>query len=157
MNNWKVIFATAVIFGAGVLTGGLLVNYVQHSNKQPHVRPAATAQAHAVANGHPAEDNRPHLPASLSKQFLQKLDEALKLDPKQRECIRKIIGDGQGQICKVIQDSRLEIRKVLTPKQRREFDDLIKRQVHRTIINNTNAVENLPPASNDAVTNQPAL
>ena len=36
MNNWKVIptivFATVLIFGAGVFTGGILVNYV----KQPH-------------------------------------------------------------------------------------------------------------------------
>ena len=44
MNNWKVIFATAVIFGAGVVTGGLLVNYVTYSHpKNNPRRPAATA------------------------------------------------------------------------------------------------------------------
>jgi len=28
VNNWKVILATIVIFGAGVVTGGLLVSHV---------------------------------------------------------------------------------------------------------------------------------
>ena len=32
MNSWKVILAAVVIFGAGVLTGGLLVNYVEPSH-----------------------------------------------------------------------------------------------------------------------------
>lgn len=144
MNNWKVIFATAVIFGAGVLTGGLLVNYVQHSAYvQRHQKPA---KVHPETNARALPNNRPHLPANLSKQFLAKLDDALKLKPKQRESIRKIIGEGQGRVCRVIQDSRIEIRKVLTPEQRKEFDELIKRQVHRTIIT-TNATEELPPSS----------
>ncbi len=33
MNSWKVILATVVIFGAGVLTGGLLVNYVEREHR----------------------------------------------------------------------------------------------------------------------------
>ena len=32
MNSWKVILATLVIFGAGVVTGGLLVSYAVHTN-----------------------------------------------------------------------------------------------------------------------------
>ena len=46
MNNWKVIFATAVIFGAGVITGGLLVNYVQHCSA---AKPGKRAQPVVVA------------------------------------------------------------------------------------------------------------
>jgi uncharacterized membrane protein len=154
VNNWKVIFATAVIFGAGVLTGGLLVNYVQHAAIVQSRKKPAPVRVNA-GNGL-AENNRPHLPANLSKQFLVKLDEALKLRPKQRETIRKILGDGQSQVCKVIQDSRLEIRKVLTPGQRREFDELIKRQVHRTIVI-TNTTEELPPSAPEMHTNPPEL
>ncbi|MCX6890120.1 MAG: hypothetical protein NTX51_01140 [Verrucomicrobia bacterium] len=30
MNTWRVILATMVIFGAGVLTGGLLVRHSEH-------------------------------------------------------------------------------------------------------------------------------
>ena len=33
MNSWKIILAAVVIFGAGVITGGLLVNHVK--NKPP--------------------------------------------------------------------------------------------------------------------------
>ena len=47
MNNWKVIFATVVIFGAGVITGGLLVNYVNYSHGRPAHHPPLTADAHA--------------------------------------------------------------------------------------------------------------
>ena len=39
MNSWKVILATVVIFGAGVMTGGLLVNYVDHSHHPATTRP----------------------------------------------------------------------------------------------------------------------
>lgn len=157
MNNWKVIFATAVIFGAGVITGGLLVNYVQHGTHVPiHRKAGGQARANANANARAAENNRAHLPTSLSRQFMQKLDEALKLKPKQRENIRKIIADGQGQICRVIQDSRLEIRKELSPVQRKKFDQLIKRQLHRTITE-TNAPKKTSAGSMNAETNLPSL
>jgi Spy/CpxP family protein refolding chaperone len=153
VNNWKVIFATVVIFGAGVITGGLLVNYVQHSYpKTPH-RPAAAAEARpSVTNPapHPADAAKPRLPEILSKQFLQRLDEELHLAPEQHEAIQKIIGDGQNQMRKVIQDARLEIREVLTPEQRRGFDELVKRPPRRPV-SGTNAAPLLP-----AVTNAPA-
>ena len=32
MNTWKIILATLVIFVAGVLTGGLLVSYTDHTS-----------------------------------------------------------------------------------------------------------------------------
>lgn len=147
MNNWKVIFATAVIFGAGVLTGGLLVNFVQRSERVPfHSESAARVRATA---GHTEQNTRPHLPKSLSRQFLQKLDKALKLTPKQRESVRKIIGEGQGQICKAIRDARSEICKVLTPRQRKKFEELIKCQVHRTVYNRTNATEKAEQGSRE--------
>ena len=42
---------------------------------------------------------------------------------------------------KVIQDARLEIREVLTPEQRKKFDELVKRPVHKPIFG-TNAPAN---------------
>lgn len=36
MNSWKIILATVVIFGCGVVTGGLLVNYVERAH--PEIR-----------------------------------------------------------------------------------------------------------------------
>ena len=142
MNNWKVIFATAVIFGAGVVTGGLLVNYVTYSHpKTIPRRPAALAEARPATNQptHLAEAAKPpRLPEILSRPFLQRLDEDLRLVPDQHESVQKIINDGQNLMRKVVQDARLEIREVLTPQQRKQFDEMVKRPFHRPIFD-TNA------------------
>lgn len=150
MNNWKVIFAAVVIFGAGVVTGGLLVNYVQHSHPRNNLRrPAATAETHPPATNQlprQAEATRPpRLPEILSKPFLQRLDEELHLAPDEHEAIQKIINDGQNQMRKVVQDSRLEIREVITPEQRKQFDELVKRPFHKPLFD-TNAA---PAAEGD--------
>lgn len=146
MNNWKVIFATVIIFGAGVITGGLLVNYVQHSYKKP-VRAKVPTGAETRASARTAENTKLRPPEILSKQFLQQLDAALHLEVKQREAVQKIISDGQNQIRKVIQDARLEIREILTAEQRRQFDELVKRPFRKPIFG-TNAPPNLQPATN---------
>ena len=70
----------------------------------------------------------------------------MQLAPEQNAAIQKIISEGQNQIRKVIQDSRLEIRAVLTPDQQQQFDDLMKRQFRKALFN-TNAPAALPPAT----------
>jgi len=150
VNNWKVIFATAIIFGAGVITGGLLVNYVQHSGYKPP-RKSAAATTNAVARA--AENAKPRLPEVLNKQFLQRLDEELHLAPEQHEVIQKIIDEGQNQMRKAVQDARLEIREALSPEQRKQFDELVKRPFHKPIFN-TNAPAGLPAP---LPTNAPAI
>src|SRR6266568_3831701 len=99
MNSWKIILAAVVIFGAGVLTGGLLVNHV--NDKLPgHVEPSApgvishpSADRHEPA--HPSEVPLPRLAERLSKDFVQRLNDSLHLTPAQREAIAKIVADGQ--------------------------------------------------------------
>jgi hypothetical protein len=156
VNNWKVIFATVLIFGAGVITGGLLVNYVQQPFFKPvRTRPVAKVQAQPASTNQPvrAGDNpKPRPPEILSKQFLQQLDEALALKPGQREAVEKIIGEGQNQIRKAVQDARLEIRAVLTPEQQKQFDELIKRPLRKPA-SNTNGPVNVPALTNAAPTN----
>lgn len=155
MNNWKVIFATVVIFGAGVITGGLLVNYIQHSNKKPQ-RPKPVAAVRLAATNQPGETTKLRPPEILSKQFLQQLDESLHLKNGQREAIQKIISEGQNQVRKALQDARLEIREVLTSEQRRQFDEMVKRPFRKPIYG-TNSTAVLPPATNSlaASTNAP--
>ena len=147
MNNWKVIFATVIIFGTGVITGGLLVNYVEQHPRPKAVRHAvASTEPHAAATNQvvkPADNSKSRPPEVLSKQFLQRLDEELHLTTEQHEAIQKIIGTGQDQMRKVIQDARLEIRDVLTPKQRKEFDDLMKRQFRKTLFGTNVPTTNL--------------
>jgi len=153
VNNWKVIptivLATALIFGAGVFTGGLLVNHVQKNHpKAPH-KPAPAAEVRPVATNVVAATNEPpklRPPEILSKHFLQQLDAELSLKPAQRDAIGKIIDDGQNQMRKAMQDARLEIREVLTPEQRVQFDDLVKRPFHKPIFN-TNAPSLLAPTN----------
>lgn len=165
MNNWKVIFATVVIFGAGVITGGLLVNYVDHSRPKSakpkpvamsETRPATTNTTNASTNlvAKSADNSKPRPPEILSKQFLQQLDEKLDFTAEEREAIQKIIAEGQNQVRKVIQDARLEIREVLTAGQRKQFDELMKRQFRKPIYG-TNLPLNLPVATNVPATNTP--
>ena len=158
MNNWKVIFATVVIFGAGVITGGVLVDYVQHCPsktvckepvKKPAVQPAAAATNVAVL---PAVESErpPRLPEVLSKQFLLKLDEGVHLTVAQREAAQKIIAESQNLMRKTLQDARLEIRELLTTEQRKQFDELMKKPFHKPIAFSTNV-----PAASAPVTNLP--
>ena len=144
MNYWKVILATVVIFGAGVMTGGLLVNHVNHARPENH-HPSAARQP---------EDFSPR-PDMLKNNFVQKLDAAVHLAPEQRDKIEKIIADGQQQnhnlwklvfpqFRNVMQDTHRRIRGVLTAGQQKQFEDLLK-QFHqpRRPPNGTNA----PPKS----------
>lgn len=145
MNNWKVIptivFATVLIFGAGVFSGGILVNYV----KQPHPRPAAKrSPANSQTNAFSAANltnpgGKPLRPPEiLGKDFLQRLDGDLQLTRDQHDAIQKIISEGQNEMRKVVQDARLEIREVLTPEQRTQFDELVKRPFRKPLFG-TNA------------------
>jgi len=155
VNDWKVIptivFTTVLIFGAGVFTGGFLVDYVKQTH--PHVaaakpRPAPVVQitnTPAVTNPPPQTVHPAKPPEILSKDFVQRLSTDLHLTKEEHEAIQKIVNDGQNEIRKVVQDARLEIREVLTPQQLVEFDLLMKRPFHKPLFG-TNA----PPVTNSA-------
>ena len=49
------------------------------------------------------------------------------LSPDEHEAIQKIITDSQNLMRKTMTDARLEIREQLTPAQRNQFDELVKR------------------------------
>jgi uncharacterized membrane protein len=163
VNNWKVIptivFATVLIFGAGVFTGGILVDYVKQAHPHPGIvraKPPAQASTNAPSvstNGPNALATRPP-PQVLSKEFLQRLDGDLHLTKDQHEAVQKIISDGQNEMRKVMQDSRLEIREVLTADQRDQFDVLMKRPFHKPIFTNAPPVA-VPGAPLAAPTNAP--
>jgi len=132
VNSWKIILASVVIFGCGVVTGGLLVNYVERAHPEIH-RPAAAAH-----RDRPGSQELPvPRPQMLNQQFVEQLDVALHLTPEQRQKISKIIADGQErnrdlwklvspQFRGVMQDVHQRIRTVLTPEQREQFGELMK-------------------------------
>jgi hypothetical protein len=165
VNNWKVIptivFATVLIFGAGVFTGAMVVDLVKpsHGKKNSRLDMAAATNSASLIPTNATTKSNARLPEILSRPFLQRLDEELHLTPDVREAIQKIISEGQNQMRKVIQDSRLEIRELLTPEQRKQFDDLMKRPYHKPVFN-TNAVVIFPsssvlPAAPATATNAP--
>ena len=158
MNDWKVIptiaLTTVLIFGAGVFTGGFLVNTFKpaHSSgakKNQHADNSASTNSNA-ASLQKAPNAR--LPEILTKPFLQRLDDELRLTSEQHDAIQKIIADGQNQMRKVVQDSRLEIRDVLTSDQQKQFEDLVKRPFKKSLFT-TNAPAGL--VSTNAAMNAP--
>lgn len=158
MNNWKVIptivLATVLIFGAGVVTGGVLVNCVKQARPRvaaKHPNPTPPPNSAPTNDSAGASVRLPNPPQILSKEFLQRLEGELQLSKDQHEVIQKIISDSQNLMRKVVQDARLEIREALTPAQRQQFDELMKRPFHKPLFG-TNA----PPVAPEAVaTNSP--
>jgi hypothetical protein len=141
VNTWKIILATLVIFGAGVITGGLLVG---HSLRAAHRllarvpttdaplraadRPSAPVKLDAgIAR---ASNPPPAVNLPFRKDFLIRLDRELELSPEQRQHIEKIIREGQERTRELWRvewvTTRKRIRSELTPEQQARFEGLFK-------------------------------
>jgi len=144
MNSWKIILAIVVIFGAGALTGGLLVNYAEPPHAKEVQRPLDEGNSQLQANyrdpdhSRPLDLLKPRQPEILGRQFVQQLDNTLHLTREQRAAIAKIVADGQErnreiwtnvapQMHKMLLDVRQQIREQLTPEQRKQFEEMLKR------------------------------
>jgi hypothetical protein len=166
VNFWKVILATVVIFSAGVFTGGLLVNCINHPHsKNPH-RPQASADAHPPEiHDHdqlrPQDIPPPRLAERMGKQFVQQLNDTLQLTPEQRVKIEKIIADGQEQnrqiwtnvapkMRAVMQEVNQQIRAELTPEQQKPFEEMLKHPPHRASGTNASPTNLRPPSLTNA-------
>jgi Spy/CpxP family protein refolding chaperone len=131
VNTWKVILATMVIFGTGVVTGGLLVlhseriqpRHTQHQGGAPRVSPPASA-------------------GGMRLEFLRRAQRELDLTPEQRERIDKLIKESQERSRKLmepiapqlrgeLEQTKTEFLEVLTPAQRARFEQLMKQQQQR--------------------------
>ena len=128
MNGWKVILATVVIFGTGVVTGGLLVHHAQQGrDRRPQRAGGVVRPAQALS------------PGGLRIEFLRRIERELDLAPEQREPMDKILKDGQERMKKLMETveprrreeykrTLEEFRAVLTPEQRTRFDVILKQQ-----------------------------
>jgi Spy/CpxP family protein refolding chaperone len=131
VNNWKVILATMVIFGTGVVTGGLLVRHVERGrDRHPQRVGIAVRPAQPVSAG------------VMRIEFLRRVERELELTPEQREPIDRIIKEGQERTKKLMdtveprrreeyKKTIEEFRAVLTPEQRKRLDALVKQQQQR--------------------------
>jgi hypothetical protein len=168
-SSWKVILATIVIFGAGVFTGGFLVNQVQHP-KRPRPMPPVVSNTNTNTNATDiafADLPVPLRAEILNKQFVGQLSNRLDLTPEQSQKIQKIIAQGQQNsrdLWKLVapqfqvlwHDTRQQIRDTLTPEQRKQFEQLLKQHAPRHTPS-TNAPVVPPPLMPPTATNGPAV
>lgn len=128
MNHWKVILATMAIFAAGVMTGGLLVRQV--------APPVPVRVNDAPARAHPPRAFHP--PQLQRLDFLLRVRRELDLTPGQHERLEEIVREGQERTRtiweRVAPEMRQELQSVhdriraeLTPPQRRQFEQLLRR------------------------------
>jgi hypothetical protein len=144
MNTWKVILATLVIFGAGVITGGLLVGYSDRAlHNVPSRPPAIEVQRETTTPPVTGliRENRPAMPpppnALFRKDFMDRLNHELELSPQQHEHIEKIVTDGQDRTRELWRmewvETRQKIRRELGPKQQGRFEELFKSRPHEKL------------------------
>jgi len=118
VSPWKVVLATLVIFIAGLVTGAVGVHRLLKTNRPP---PRA----------------EPMHPWMLRDGFRAELERRLQLTPEQSESIERIMREGQERVREIsslvtpeiqaeLKAVRAEIRDVLTPEQRREFEEIIR-------------------------------
>lgn len=156
MNSWKVILATLIIFGAGVVTGGLLVSY---ADRVSHVN---SITASTIPPAKPSPNPQAILtPWQLrNRELLRRMDRDLGLTPEQHRQIEKYIVDSAQrteslwkpilpQMRKETQRLHHEIRDELTLDQQKKFDEFYKGHAGQ---NNRRSATNQPPA---AETNSP--
>ena len=160
MNTWKVILATLIIFGAGLVTGGLLSKRCNRPADKP------LADTTTVVDSGAKGTNRVIPPPAqipgMRKDFVKRLDLELHLAPEQREHIDKIMADGQEHIkllwdqiapqCSAQWHETLDkLRAELTDAQKIQFVEFMKNP--RKKLPSTNA----PPkqASAPVLTNAP--
>ena len=131
MNTWKVILATMVIFGTGVVTGGLLVGHEGHNR---HGHPPRSANANRQAQ-------QPSSPGGFRLDLLRRWESELSLTAEQKERIDAIIRQGQERTRKLMEPVRPQLqeevrkakaafRDALTPEQQTRFDELLKQEQH---------------------------
>jgi hypothetical protein len=148
VNVWKVILATALIFGAGVIVGGLLVNYAGHSafnfRSSINFSAAPAAEANSAANAKTNAAPKTVLPEVVSKRFVDVLQTNLHLSVKQRADIEKLIVGSQENVRQTFQDERRSVREkirtLLNPAQQKELDEMLRQHAaKRAQQNATNA------------------
>ncbi len=114
-----------VIFGAGVVTGGLLVRHTSLPSHPPRQPASRTMPAMS--------------PSGLRMEVLRRVERELDLTPEQRTEVDRIISGSQERTKKLmepispqlhaeLQATKEAVRAVLTPEQRVRFDELLKQQ-----------------------------
>jgi len=131
VKSWKVILATIVIFGAGVITGALAVRENQKINLRAPQRPNGAGHSGMITAA-----------GDLRLEFLRRAQRELDLSPDQRESIDKLIKESQERTRKLmepvapelhaeLQRTKEQFLQVLNPSQRMRFEKLVNKRQQR--------------------------
>ena len=132
MKEWKVILATLVLFGTGVVTGGLLVHLTSvTSGKEKRVKQAFAPNPLPKELRGPVHEQR--------FEYIGRLTKQLELAPEQAGKIEKILQSSQARTKAVwdtiqpklneeLRKTREQIHEVLTPEQRKKYDEITRQQ-----------------------------
>jgi hypothetical protein len=124
VNAWKVILATLVIYSAGLVTGGLLVRQGAPPFRRPPPPPGPGLQQ--------------ALPPILQQRFLERMKVELALTSDQYQRLERLFAESRERT-RIIMDlvrpelqgevraMREKIMAELTPEQRRQFEDFMRR------------------------------
>ena len=127
MNAWKIILATILIFGSGVVTGGLLVRQTSQTESPRQGRLQAVTTLH------------PTTPGGYRLEFLRRAERELKLSAEQRERVDLIFSQSQERTKRLMEPvtphlreeldrAKREFCEILTPPQRLRFDEILKQR-----------------------------
>ena len=105
-----------VIFGAGVVTGGLLVRQAQGPSHGLHPREQRP------------QPPRLQPPLPLLDSMMGRMQRELALTPDQQEHIERILRASRESGRRLMQETVGKIRDELTPEQAVQFDQLLKQQ-----------------------------
>jgi Spy/CpxP family protein refolding chaperone len=129
VNTWKVILATMLIFGTGVVTGALVGrNYTAKEPISLHQR--NMVQPRTVGA---------YSPGGLRLEFMRRAQRDLDLSPGQRERVDKILKESQERTRKIMEPvaedlraelerTKQEFQEVLTAEQRARFEELMRKR-----------------------------
>jgi Spy/CpxP family protein refolding chaperone len=126
VNSWKVILATMVIFGTGVITGSLLVRRAAPVPRNPP----------SVAVPHPPQNVSA---GGMRIEFLRRMERELDLTARQHAQVDKLLKESQERSRKIMEPvapqmmeelerTKEQFRAALTPGQQARFDQLLKQQ-----------------------------
>jgi Spy/CpxP family protein refolding chaperone len=147
VSPWKVILATMVIFACGVITGGVFTRtmVVKTDSSVPSsnvITSVAATNSNSTSNSISGTTNRNPMVAPVMQmqraEFLKRLEKQLDLTPAQHDEVAKIMRASQdrtqplgNEIAPQMNDElkrvRDEIREVLTPEQRRKYQEALRK------------------------------
>lgn len=120
-----------VIFGTGVVTGGLLIQHFSRLHPAAGFREATPVR--------PVSPPFTPSPGGLKLELLRRMQKELDLTPEQHERIDGILSESQEHTRQIMEPvrplladelkhARDQFREVLTPEQRARFEDLLRQQ-----------------------------